>query len=157
MGLGESAANGFPPVRQQELWRGSCCRPRKTLRHPDTPEEKSSLSLQDKRYSKSCVRIIQDITTIPIHFSAKNNAQAHNMTVLRISSYHAGKISDYSEKQLHKMSFYLENVIICGENERAAQEGSGIRGRDGGFCGRKNGVMSKFSPAQPGLARKTSQ
>ena len=79
------------------------------------------------------------------------------MTVLRISSYHAGKISDYSEKQLHKMSFYLENVIICGENERAAQEGSGIRGRDGGFCGRKNGVMSKFSPAQPGLARKTSQ
>ena len=62
MGLGESAENGFPPVRQQELWRGSCCRPRKTLRHPDTPEE---------------------------------NAQAHKMTVLRFSSYHAAKIVDF--------------------------------------------------------------
>ena len=90
MGLGEWIGNGFPPVRQQELWRGSCCRPRKTLRPTDT---------QNK------------------------NGQAHKMTVLRISSYHAGKIPDYSEKQLHIMSFYRDFVIICGENERAGQAG----------------------------------
>ena len=64
MGLGERVGNGFSPVRQQELWRGSCCRPRKTLRHPDPPEE---------------------------------NARAHKMTVLRISSYHAAKIPDYQK------------------------------------------------------------
>ena len=89
-GLGERAVNGFPPVRQQELWRGSCCLPRKTLRHPDT---------QNK------------------------NAQAHNMTVLRISSYHAAKTHCFSEKQPHKMSFYQEFIIICEGNERAGQAG----------------------------------
>ena len=51
------------------------------------------------------------------------------MTVLRISSYHAGKIPDYLEKQLHKMSFYQENVIICEENELAGQIGPASDGQ----------------------------
>ena len=68
-------------------------------------------------------RLCREITSIPIHFSAKKNAQAHNMTVLRISSYHAAKIPCFSEKQPHKMSFYRYFVIICEENERAGQGG----------------------------------
>ena len=87
----------------------------------------------------------------------KKNVLAHNMTVLRISSYHAGKIPDFSEKQPHNMSFYRDIVIICRENERAGHAGSEIREMTGlSFCSREVGVMSKFSPAQPGLARKTS-
>ena len=44
------------------------------------------------------------------------------MTVLRISSYHAAKNPWNSRKLPHNMSFYLENVIICGENEERGKQ-----------------------------------
>ncbi|MBO7371894.1 MAG: hypothetical protein J6U34_05235, partial [Bacteroidales bacterium] len=43
------------------------------------------------------------------------------MIVLRISSYHAVQNPCFSEKLPHNMSFYRDNIIICGENERASQ------------------------------------
>ena len=115
--------------------------------------------LPAKRTFRGYSRLRREITSIPPHcsaiFSRKKNAQAHNMTVLRISSYHAAQNHCFSEKQPHIMSFYPDNIIICGGNERAGQAGSEIKNKDV-FWGRKDGVMSKFSPAQPGLARKTS-
>ncbi|MBO7421926.1 MAG: hypothetical protein J6T99_00880, partial [Oscillospiraceae bacterium] len=64
MELGEWIGNGFPPVRQQELWGAPA-------------------AVRGKPFATQTL--------------GKKNAQAHKMTVLRISSYHAGKIPDFQK------------------------------------------------------------
>ncbi len=96
-------------------------------------------------------RLRREITSFPslcsAIFSRKKNAQAHNMTVLRISSYHAAQNPCFSEKLPHNMSFYCDLVIICVGNERAVQARSGIRDMAGGLRQKGRRDVEVFSSA----------
>ena len=83
--------------------------------------EEKDISRRDGASSAGAPAAVRPKPSPPRH-PGKKNTQAHKMTVLRISSYHAAKPHCFSEKQPHKMSFYRDNVIPCGKNERAGQQ-----------------------------------
>ncbi len=96
---------------------------------PPRPFHPPPASKTFRGYSRLRREITSSQPTSQHHSQQRKNEQAHKMTVLRISSYHAPQNPLFSGKQPHNMSFYRYFVIICEGNERAGQIGPASDGQ----------------------------
>ena len=111
-------SNSFGPSRSGRVFLGGARRAFRAPRSPagrkpvPSPSSTPLFPPPASRTFRGYSRLRREITSI-------KNAQAHKMTLLRISSYHAAQNPCFPGKQPHNMSFYHNIVIICGANAQA--------------------------------------